>query len=216
MIKAILFDLDGTLLDTGPGIFSCINYMIDELKLRMLDQEELESFIGPPLKSKLKSTFDLTDEDAEEKTSFFRTTYAGGYIFDANHYEGMFETLRALRSKGYILGVATYKREDMALELLKNKDLFDKFDVIHGSDKEGLLTKADIVSKCIAEMGVKPDEVIMIGDSENDAIGAMNAGAKFLGVLYGYGFKTKQDVDKFPNIGCVDDCRNIVDWVINS
>ncbi len=214
MYKAVLFDLDGTLLDTGDGVISSVRYTIEKMKLPMLSDEELKAFVGPPIKKKMMEVFLLSDESSSEAMNIFRNHYGIEDIYIASVYDGLIEILNELKSKGYKLGVATYKREDQAKKLLQKFDLVEKFDVIHGSDKEGKLTKADVVNNCILDLNVIPKEAVLVGDSDNDAIGAKQAGLKFIGVTYGFGFKSKDDVDSFDNIGVAETCQEIIKYII--
>lgn len=208
-IKSVIFDLDGTLLDTSEGVICSVRKVIEHYGYRDLTEEEFRSFIGPPLKQHLGKIFDLSEEDSIEAMNYFRGEYIKEDIYHASIYPGLVELLQKLQESGYKLGVATYKREDMAISLLKEKGLAQYFDVIHGADKDGKLTKAEVVSLTINDLGALASETVMIGDSDNDAIGADGAGTLFIGVTYGFGFKKSEDVEAFPNIGIADGCEDI-------
>ena len=145
MIKAVIFDLDGTLLDTGKGVVKSVKYTIQQMKLPSLSQSELETFVGPPIKNKLQQTFDLTEEQAVEGMNIFRNHYGMGYLYIAEPYAAIEDLLGMLKRDGYKLGVATYKREDQAIKLLEKMQIADFFDVIHGADSEGKMSKADVI-----------------------------------------------------------------------
>lgn len=213
MYKAVLFDLDGTLLDTGEGVISSVKYTIEKMGLPELSYDVLKTFVGPPIKKKMMEMFELSDEVASEAMNIFREHYGAGDIYIAKVYDGMIALLDDLKKRGYKLGVATYKREDQAKKLLEKFEIADKFDVIHGSDKEGMLTKADVINNCVRELGYSPCEMVLIGDSDNDAIGAKQAGLEFIGVTYGYGFKSKADVDCFQNMGIAEECYQISELI---
>lgn len=213
MYKAVLFDLDGTLLDTGAGVIKSVQYVIENMQLPMLPPDELKKFVGPPIRAKMREVFHLTDADAGRAMDMFRDHYGQGDIYVASIYDGIPTVLRTLRQKGLKTGVATYKREDQAKKLLAKFELDCLFDVIHGSDRDGILTKADVVSSCIRDLEVIPDEAVMIGDSDNDAIGAKQAGLHFIGVTYGFGFKKKEDVYSYDNIGAAGTCDEILNYI---
>lgn len=213
MIKAVIFDLDGTLLDTGKGVVKSVKYTIQQMKLPSLSQSELETFVGPPIKNKLQQTFDLTEEQAVEGMNIFRNHYGKEDIYIAEPYAGIEELLGMLKRDGYKLGVATYKREDQAIKLLEKMQIADFFDVIHGADPEGKMSKADVINKSLLDLDCDSQEAVMVGDSDNDAIGAATAGMHFLGVTYGYGFKSEADVAKHVNIGSVADCSEIFEKI---
>ncbi len=213
MIKSVIFDLDGTLLDTSEGVISSVKKMIEHMGYEIPDQEVLESFIGPPINKNLERLYDISPEDAMDAMNYFRSEYPKGDIFKAEHYDGMSELLATLKEKGFKVGVATYKREDMANNLLDKKGLAKYFDVIHGSNVASDMTKADIVNLTIRDLGAAPSETLMIGDSDNDAIGADEAGAQFLGVTYGFGFKGVEDVLKYKNIGVAATTYEVMDII---
>lgn len=213
MIKAVIFDLDGTLLDTGKGVVKSVKYTIQQMKLPSLSQSELETFVGPPIKNKLQQTFNLTEEQAVEGMNIFRNHYGKEDIYIAEPYAAIEDLLGMLKRDGFKLGVATYKREDQAIKLLEKMQIADFFDVIHGADPEGKMSKADVINKSLLDLDCDSQEAVMVGDSDNDAIGAATAGMHFLGVTYGYGFKSEADVAKHVNIGSVADCSEIFEKI---
>ena len=95
MIKAVIFDLDGTLLDTGKGVVKSVKYTIQQMKLPSLSQSELETFVGPPIKNKLQQTFDLTEEQAVEGMNIFRNHYGKEDIYIAEPYAAIEDLLRS-------------------------------------------------------------------------------------------------------------------------
>ena len=209
MIKSVVFDLDGTLLDTSEGVFSSVLKMVEELNYRPLTESELRSFIGPPIRDTVVKIYGVSREEGMDAMNIFRKYYVQGDIYKGIIYPGLKELLIKLHESGIKVGVATYKREDQAKALLEEKGLAPLFDVIHGADPYGKLTKADVVALSIKDLGHAPEETVMIGDSDNDAIGASGAGALFIGVTYGFGFTSKADVDLYDNIGVSEDCAGI-------
>ena len=201
MVKSVVFDLDGTLLDTSTGVISSVKKLIKKYGYRELTRAELETFIGPPISKSVERVFGVSPEEAMEAMQYFREEYPREDIYKADHYDGLEKLLADLKEGGFKVGVATYKREDMAKTLLEEKGLAKYFDVIHGSNREANLTKADVVAMTIRDLGHDSSETVMIGDSDNDAIGAEEANALFIGVTYGFGFKSRVDVEKYKNIG---------------
>ena len=112
------------------------------------------------------------------------------------------------------MAVATYKREDYALRLLKHFD-FDKYcDPMHGADNNNVLKKEDIILMCIDELGAKKDECVLVGDTDNDAKGAMEAGIPFIAVTYGFGFKSSEDLGDYPCIGLAGSPLEVADLIL--
>lgn len=203
--KAVVFDVDGTLLNTREGILDAVFTTVEEFGLRKIKPEEEKLFIGPPIQKSMMQVFGLTAEKAQEFAGIFRERYSKPeYLFRACVYDGITELMKALKEQGYKIAIATYKREDYAIEIVDHFGLMEYADVAHGADNYNKLTKAQIIEKSIAELGLAPDECVMVGDSDNDAIGAKGIGCPFIGVTYGFGFDSKADVDEFDNIGAAD------------
>ncbi len=200
-IKAVIFDLDGTLLDTSEGVIRSVKYMLEQLGYERLSEEMYTTFIGPPIHHRMKQIYGITDEEAAVAMHTFRDHYLEGDIFHAAHYDGMEKLLQDLKEDGCRLGVCTYKREDQAKVLLEDKGIAKYFRVIHGQDKEGRMSKAEVLQLTMRDLGVTPEETVMVGDAYTDAEGAAGAGTLFLAVTYGFGFRTAEDAMKYPNIG---------------
>lgn len=215
--KLVIFDLDGTLLDTSEGILSAARYAINKTGRSMPNQEVLESYIGPPIQQSFTKTFGVEGKELDEMALLFRNQYKDVDLLKAVPYKGIYELCQALLDKGFILAVATYKREDYALKLLKHYQ-FDKYmDIICGSDFAGLLTKADIINKAIEISSVRSyGEVVMIGDTKHDAIGANELGLDFIGVTYGFGFKNENEVIGDNVIGIAKSPMEIINYLLRN
>ncbi len=186
----LLFDLDGTLLDTSEGIKKSVEHTLRQLNLPALSDEVIRTFVGPPINRSLQQTFHLNDEETAHATAVFRDLYKNQYLFYAEAYQGIPELLDALRAAGYKLAVATYKREDYAVMVLEKFDLFRRFDVVKGCDFESKLTKTDIVKLALKELGCQdPKNAALVGDTVHDQTGAAACGMDFIAVTYGFGFK---------------------------
>ncbi len=214
MIKNVIFDLDGTLLDTSEGILLSVEHTVKELGYRELTLEEKLSFIGPPVQVSLKRLYGISDEEAQRGAGVFRDFYKGDALLKAKPYDGIYDLCRTLKEEGVRMAVATYKREDYALRLLKHYD-FDKYcDPMHGADHNNVLKKEDIIMMCMEEMGAKKEDCVLIGDTDNDARGAMHAGIPFIAVTYGFGFKDKESIGAFPYIGIAQSPIAVTDTVL--
>ncbi len=207
-INTILFDLDGTLVDTSAGIINSIQYTIKKLRLPTLSEQMLYSFIGPPVKKRMKEIYQLSEEASACAMQIFREKYGREDLFQAQVYSGVKETLSTLR-QFFHLGVATYKREDQAEDLLREKGLDNFFDIICGSDSQAKLSKSDIIKKAYIGLSANPQGTVLVGDSENDAVGALEAGTYFIGVTYGFGFKSAAEVERYSRIGVAADIKEI-------
>ncbi len=210
MIKNVIFDLDGTLLDTTEGIVESVNYVIREKSLPSLSYSELLTFVGPPIQDSFVNRFNMSKSDAQNAANIFREYYKEQALFKAKPYEGIFDLLENLKSKGYRNAVATYKREDYAIKLLKYFD-FDKYMFcMHGADNDNILKKKDIIEICISELGSSKEECVLIGDTKHDEKGAFEAGVNFIGVSYGFGYKPSFVKNEDSNLVIVDNPIDIL------
>lgn len=209
--KNYIFDLDGTLLDTSEGILESVIYTIKKLNLAMLPEETLQTFIGPPVQMSFKDKYGMSTDEAQNAGEIFRDYYKSEALMKAKPFQGIYDTLENLLKRGKKLAIATYKREDYAL-LISQHFGFDKYcKSIHGADNFNQLRKSDIIVMCMTELSGQISDSVYIGDTKHDALGAQEAGIDFLGVTYGFGFKTKEDMDEYPNVGCVCNPCNIAE-----
>ncbi len=213
--KYVLFDLDGTLMDTSDGILKSIDYTINKCGYHKLSLEIKKNFIGPPIKNSFMKTYDLKEEEANKATTIFREAYKNEFLLFAKVYDGIIQLLQSLRLNNVKIGVATYKRDDYAKKLLEKFEIADKCDFILGSDMNNKLTKTDIVKLCLKNLGCDNlSEAILIGDTYYDAIGAKECGINFIAVTYGFGFK-KTAINSFPAIFIADTVKDIEFFLVN-
>lgn len=215
--RAVVFDVDGTLLDTSEGVLSSVRYTIGAHGLAALPEEELRRFIGPPIQDSFARAYGLTGDILQELATTFRDRYKGDDLFRAVPYDGIFEVFDALKSRGIPIAVATYKREDYAKRIMHHFG-FDRYtDIIYGADHENRLKKADIIRKCVESAGVTEfRNAVMVGDSENDAVGAQKMGLAFVGVTYGFGFRRKEEVLRYENAaGCAASPAELIPYLVD-
>lgn len=188
--KLIIFDLDGTLLDTSDGILHCYHKTASMLNLRKNSVENDSIVIGGPLSDGFRTLYDIPDEETLAKAiDTYRNLYANEGITKFSAYNGIDTSLSELKSDGYQLGVATLKLEEYAKSMLKNAGLAKYFDIIHGWNGTEKCTKAYTVTKVLFEQKCLAKNAVLVGDSVYDKNGAEIAGVDFLGVTYGFGIK---------------------------
>lgn len=209
--QAILFDLDGTMLNTSIGVMESVEYTIDKLGYKKLPQEAVHRFVGPPIQDSFIREYGVDKEEAQRAANVFRDYYKTEGLLKAEPYENLYDLFELLKEQGKKMAVATYKRHDYAMQILEHFKISDYCDSMNGADNNNVLTKADIVEKCIRECGVTDkSKVVLIGDSEYDAIGAKGSGIDFIGVTYGFGFRTKEDVEKYDNVLAADSIAEVM------
>lgn len=185
----ILFDLDGTITDSGEGITKSVQYALNSFDILVDNLEDLNKFIGPPLKDSFKRYYNFDDEKAELGLKRYREYYADKGIYENNLYDGIVELLDALVKNNKKIILATSKPELYAKQILEYFKIDKYFDFVAGADfEETRVKKGDIIKYALE--GAKISElskVIMVGDREHDIIGAKENNIKSIGVLYGYG-----------------------------
>lgn len=208
LYKYILFDLDGTLLDTTQGVIDAVKITITQYGFSMPSDEILKSFVGPPMQKSMAETFNLDKETALQVANDFRANYKKYSLYKAELYTDVIEMFEKLCNKGFKIAIATNKSHENAEGIIKHFGLDKYCDFYMGSDLTGKLTKADIVEKCIEVLNADKKQTVLIGDSEFDLIGAKQAGIDFLGVTYGFGFKNPEEVQGnqfFNNVKALTD-----------
>lgn len=186
MQKAIFFDLDGTLTDSGEGIINCATLALEHFGLPVPSREEMGVFVGPPLDQTFIK-FGVPADKAQEAIDVFRSRYLVVGKFENAPYPGIRELLEKLKSQGHRLFVATSKPETTALEVLHKFELAQYFEVICGATFDGTrLHKADVIAYLLSQIGT-PENILMVGDTEFDVTGAAAHGIKTIGVSWGYG-----------------------------
>ena len=187
--KTIFFDLDGTITDSAPGIMNSIKYALEKNHLPMLSEEQLRSFIGPPLRGQFCKVCGLADEESARMVEDYREYYRDKGIFENNVYDGVIEMLEKLRKKGFRLAIATSKPEKYAKIIIDHFHLTKYFACVAGMEMDGGRgTKAQVITYALEKNDITDkSKVLMIGDREHDVIGAHENGLDCLGILYGFG-----------------------------
>lgn len=193
MQKAILFDLDGTLTDSGEGIINCAQMTLERFGLPVPSREEMRVFVGPPLAQSFIA-HGVPAERTEEAIAIFRSRYLPIGKFENYPYPGIRELLEALKAQGHSLYVATSKPEETALEVLNHFDLARYFDRICGATFDGSrVSKSDVIAFLLEQIG-RSDNIVMVGDTAFDVTGAAAHAIPTIGVSWGYG-EVKDMVD---------------------
>ena len=184
--KAIFFDLDGTLTDSGEGIMNCATLALEHFGLPVPEREKMRVFVGPPLDQTFVK-FGVAPDKTGEAIRVFRSRYTTVGKFENFPYPGIRELLEALRRRRHRLFVATSKPEGLAKEVLKHFELDGYFEMICGATLDGSRSeKADVITYLLAQTG-DMEKIVMVGDTAFDVIGAAHHGIGCIGAAWGYG-----------------------------
>ena len=202
MPKAILFDLDGTLTDSGEGIINCAQMTLERFGLPVPSRDDMRVFVGPPLGQSFLA-HGVPEERVEEAIAIFRSRYLPIGKFENYPYPGIRELLEALNAQGHRLYVATSKPEETAMEVLEHFDLAKYFDRICGATFDGSrVSKSDVIAFLLEQIG-RSDNIVMVGDTAFDVAGAAAHGIPTIGVSWGYG-----EVKDMVEAGAAAICEN--------
>lgn len=212
MYKYVLFDLDGTLLDSSEGIERCYRYAFEQLGLPFPGESFMRNAIGRMLPEAFEKLAGLSPQDARRAVEIYRDRYNEEGKSHFHVYPGMNDALQALQMQGCCLGVATLKKEDFAREMLALSGLLPLFHTVCGMDTDDTLTKPMLIERCRLEMNAPPEETVLIGDTVFDQIAAQDAGIAFLPVTYGFGFQGKEK-PKTPAANSPDEIPQILNQI---
>lgn len=186
----ILFDLDGTLTDSGEGITKSVQYALAEYGIEEPDLNHLRKFIGPPLIDSFMKYYGFSKEEAMEARRIFNERYQPIGWMENHPYPGIEEVLKALQAEGKMLGIATSKPADVADRVLTHFGLRKYFPVFCAAPLNGLNgEKAGRIQAAIEEakaLGCKAVHPIMVGDTKFDVEGAHECGIPCIGVTWGF------------------------------
>lgn len=191
----ILFDLDGTLTDSGEGITKCAQLALNHFGIHIEDRTQLRCFVGPPLRESFPK-FGVPEDRVEEAITVFRSRYLTVGKFENVPYSGIEELLRTLKEQGHRLYVATSKPESTAVEILNKFELSQYFNRICGASMDSGRDSKEAVIAYLLELEGRAQKTVMVGDTAFDVIGAAIHKIPTIGVSWGYG-----DVDEMLEAG---------------
>jgi len=201
----ILFDLDGTLTDAGPGILNCIEHALSDQGIEYPERAAMRSFLGPPLAVTFREHFNMSDSQIAQAIDKYRERYHDVGMFENSVYDGVPELLQSLQASGIRMVTATSKPEYSATRILQHFELDQYFEFIGASSLDGSRdSKASVIKHTLATTGAHPtkDSMIMVGDRHHDVDGAREHGINTIGVLWGYG-----DHDELTGAGATEIVR---------
>ena len=186
MSNTILFDLDGTLTDSGEGIINCASLALEHFGITVPDRETMRVFVGPPLDKTFRE-FGVPADRTDEAIRVYRSRYIPIGRFENTPYPGIRELLETLRDRGHRLFIATSKPERMSVEILEHFGLAHFFTDICGATMDGSRsTKEDVIAYLLGR-NKGEGKILMVGDTVYDILGAKAHGIPAIGVAWGYG-----------------------------
>ncbi len=186
----ILFDLDGTLVYSHQGIYACFKYALEKMGRTPPTDEELRDCVGPPLEDSFRYKFGFSEEDTWTVTDHYRDEYRRKGMFLCQEIPGAMACLAELKKRGYKTALATSKAEVFARQIVERLGFAKYLDVIVGPGTRGELpTKADVVAEVIKRLGATSEQCLMIGDKEQDVLGARACGVDCAALKVGYALK---------------------------
>ncbi len=208
MKDIIFFDLDGTIVDSKPGIIESVKYALSFFGIEEKDEEKLNLFIGPPLFDAFSSVYGMNKEKADLAVEKYRENYRGNKgILKFTVYPGIEDVLKSFKKAGKTVCLATAKPLDFAKIILEHAGLLSYFDVVNGASFDASKrTKSAVIKDTIDKNHFKKEKILMIGDRENDVSGALKNKIDVLGVLYGYG-----DEEELKSAGCKNIAKTVKD-----
>ena len=197
----VLFDLDGTLSDSAPGILASLRHAFAVNGLPPMPPHIERAILGPPFYESLPPL--IGDADLTAVIAAYREHYGATGMFDTRPYDGMRDVLSGLHERGVRLAVATSKPEYYAVPIVEHLGMSAFFETIGGDELDGSLsTKALVIGKVLDRLGA-PDAqtVLMVGDRSHDVFGAREHGIDTIGAGWGYGLLGEFDIAQ-PALVC--------------
>lgn len=187
--QAVLFDLDGTIIDPKEGIYNSILFAVKEFGLEEKHPETLDSFIGPPLHHSFQGRYKLNETEAKEIVRLYRVYYADKGIFECTLYEGVEELIQKLFEQNIFMSLATSKPVVYADQLMKHYELDRYFDFTAGALMDGKRTdKKEVIQFALDHIPpFQKDQILMLGDREFDIDGGKHHGLETAYARWGYG-----------------------------
>lgn len=204
--KTVLFDLDGTIVDSSPGIINSIKYALTRMEREIPDKKTLRKFLGPPLEYSFTQFCGFSDADAKTATELYRSRYKDFCVVETELYPGVREMLAELTDSGVVIALATTKPERFANQILTGLGIERFFTAVCGGELSRSDRKETTIRESMRLCGVSnPDFAVMAGDRFYDIDGAKSVGIDSIGVLYGYGSREELETAEATHLASAAD-----------
>jgi phosphoglycolate phosphatase len=205
-LDLILFDLDGTLTDSGPGILNSLQYALEDQGIEPPQREQMRTYLGPPLAVTFREVFGMDEAQTARAIDKYRERYHDVGLFENSVYDGVPELLAELQDAGLRLVTATSKPDYSATRILQHFQLDQYFEFIGAAALDGSRdSKSLVIAHTLGSTNTHPDShnMVMIGDRHHDVHGAREHGIDTIGVLWGYG-----DAEELTSAGAINITKN--------
>lgn len=211
----ILFDLDGTVTDSKPGVVRCIKMSLDAKGIPYT-QAILDKMVGPPFRVAMKDFFNLEGDVVEDFIRIYRGEYQVRGWKECEVYPGIIEMFETLKKAGKHLALATSKPLKFTNLMMDGLNLRKYFDYIGGAtDDSSGETKKDVINQVLTNLNITDkSRVLMIGDRLYDIVGAHEAGVKCVAELWGYG--DREEFEKYDADYIFETTKEVTDFILNS
>lgn len=207
--ELIIFDLDGTLTDSGPGIINSVQYALEKMGINEEDRLKLHAFVGPPLIDSFQEFYEMTPKEAWQAVQYYRKYFVEKGMFENQVYAGMPALLARLYDSRRCLAVATTKPGVYARQILEHFDLLNYFNPVAGSNLDGsLMNKSELIAMVLEQFPhLQPQAALMVGDRKFDIQGAKLNGIDSVAVTFGYG--SREELLKSQPVYMVDSVEEL-------
>ena len=214
--RAVIFDLDGTLVDTAPDLMLATNHVLATLGRRPIGIDEVRRFVGHGARALIARGCAATGEPVDPRA--LETLYQEFVIYYASNisagsvpFPGLIALLERCRAEGIALGVCTNKLESLSVKLLEALGMLGYFGAIVGPDTIGIAKPdARVFHEAVSRLGLSAPRAIMVGDSETDILTARNAGVPVIGVPFGYTPRPVAEFGPDRMIGHFDEAFDVI------
>lgn len=211
--QTVLFDVDGTLIHSSPGILQTLRETFERMGVDC-SGFDLQQYLGPPLRRTFAQHFQ-DPEDVEKAVTLYRALYKENGQYACRLFPGVEEMLRRLNEEGVLLCTATSKPAEVARPILEHLGIDRWFTIIGGAAMDSSLdTKTAVMRHVLCQPPVAGRPALMVGDRRDDMEGARNCGLPAAGVLYGYG--TWQELEPYAPAFLAPDCESLTKFILES
>ena len=214
MFRYVIFDFDGTVVDTGEGILKSLQYSFEQMGREVPDMSDLKRFIGPPIHYSFTHYYGVSEEEVGEYIKKYRERYTVKGIYECELYNGMISLIDSLKAEGVKVGIASSKPLRLIYNVADHLGITEKFDAVVGvrMDDSRHSTKTGLILEAMELLGAEDkNEVLMVGDRLYDIEGAKGADVKSCGVLWGYG--SEEEFREYEADFTVKEAKDVLELV---